>query len=76
MLDPATSWPWSSDDKRIAELGVMGDPRLAAAGVIGDARQASVEHGHAIVARVVDAAGPYSNSFSKTGRRQFSPARG
>jgi len=46
VLDPATSWPWSSDDKRIAELGV-----------IGDARQASAEHGHAIVARVVDAAG-------------------
>jgi creatinine amidohydrolase/Fe(II)-dependent formamide hydrolase-like protein len=46
VLDPAMSWPWSSDDKRIAELGV-----------IGDARDASVEHGHAIVARVVDAAG-------------------
>jgi creatinine amidohydrolase len=46
VLDPAMSWPWSSDDKRIAELGV-----------IGDAREASVEHGHAIVARVVEAAG-------------------
>jgi len=46
VLDPAMSWPWSSDDKRIAELGV-----------IGDAREASVEHGHAIVTRVVEAAG-------------------
>ena len=46
VLDPATSWPWSSDDKRIAELGVMGD-----------AREASEEHGHAIVTRVVEAAG-------------------
>jgi creatinine amidohydrolase len=45
VLDPATSWPWSSDDKRIAALGVMGD-----------AREASVEHGQAIVARVVAAA--------------------
>jgi creatinine amidohydrolase len=45
VLDPATSWPWSSDDKRIAALGV-----------IGDAREASVEHGQAIVARVVAAA--------------------
>jgi creatinine amidohydrolase len=45
VLDPATSWPWSSDDKRIATLGVMGD-----------AREASVEHGNAIVARVVEAA--------------------
>jgi creatinine amidohydrolase/Fe(II)-dependent formamide hydrolase-like protein len=47
VLDPATSWPWSSDDKRIAELGVMGD-----------AREASAEHGNAIVVRVVEAAGP------------------
>lgn len=46
VLDPAMSWPWSSDDKRIAELGV-----------IGDAREASVEHGQVIVARVVEAAG-------------------
>ena len=45
VLDPATSWPWSSDDKRIAALGVMGD-----------AREASVEHGNAIVGRVVAAA--------------------
>jgi creatinine amidohydrolase len=45
VLDPATSWPWSSDDKRIAALGVMGD-----------AREASAEHGTAIVARVVGAA--------------------
>ena len=46
ILDPAMSWPWSSGDKRIAETGV-----------IGDAREASAEHGSAIVARVVDAAG-------------------
>jgi creatinine amidohydrolase len=46
ILDPATSWPWSS-----------GDQRIAAAGVIGDARAASAEHGNAIVARVVEATG-------------------
>ena len=46
ILDPAMSWPWSSADKHIAE-----------AGVIGDAREASAEHGNAIVARVVEAAG-------------------
>jgi creatinine amidohydrolase len=40
------SWPWSSGDKRIAETGV-----------IGDAREASAEHGNAIVARVIEAAG-------------------
>jgi len=47
ILDPATSWPWSS-----------GDDLIATAGVIGDARAASIEHGSAIVARVVNAAGP------------------
>jgi len=46
ILDPAASWPWSS-----------GDQRIAAAGVIGDARAASVEHGNAIVARIVEATG-------------------
>jgi creatinine amidohydrolase/Fe(II)-dependent formamide hydrolase-like protein len=46
ILDPATSWPWSSGDKRIAESGV-----------IGDARGASAEHGNAIVSRVVEGTG-------------------
>jgi creatinine amidohydrolase/Fe(II)-dependent formamide hydrolase-like protein len=46
ILDPAVSWPWSSGDNRIADLGV-----------IGDAAAASAEHGHAIVQRVVEAAG-------------------
>ncbi len=46
ILDPNVSFPWSSDDSR-----------LARAGVIGDARGASVEHGEAIVARVVEVAG-------------------
>ena len=46
ILDPATSWPWSS-----------GDQRIAAAGVIGDARAASAELGNTIVSRVVEATG-------------------
>ena len=46
ILDPAVSWPWSSGDKRLADLGV-----------IGDAASASAEHGHAIVERVVERAG-------------------
>lgn len=46
ILDPGASFPWSSDDRRIAQ-----------AGVIGDARDASVEHGNAIVERVLEAAG-------------------
>jgi creatinine amidohydrolase/Fe(II)-dependent formamide hydrolase-like protein len=46
ILDLGASFPWSSDDRRIAQ-----------AGVIGDARGASVEHGNAIVERVLEAAG-------------------
>ena len=47
ILDPATSWPWSS-----------GNPNIADTGVIGDAAAASAEHGRAIVARVIEAVGP------------------
>lgn len=57
VLDPAMSWPWSSDDKRIAELGV-----------IGDAREASVEHGQVIVARVVEAAGAVLKRLRENGK--------
>ncbi len=46
VFDPAASYPWSSDD-----------PRLAASGVMGDARGASVAHGEAVVARVIEGAG-------------------
>jgi creatinine amidohydrolase/Fe(II)-dependent formamide hydrolase-like protein len=46
VLDPGVSFPWSSGDKRIADTGIMGD-----------AAAASAEHGQALVARVVEAAG-------------------
>ena len=45
ILDPGVSWPWSS-----------GDQRLSDQGMIGDLAGASAEHGHAIIARVVEAA--------------------
>jgi creatinine amidohydrolase/Fe(II)-dependent formamide hydrolase-like protein len=46
ILDPWVTWPWTTDDKRIADTGV-----------IGDAHAASVEFGKLIVDRVVEAAG-------------------
>jgi creatinine amidohydrolase/Fe(II)-dependent formamide hydrolase-like protein len=46
ILDPGASFPWTSEDSR-----------LARAGVIGDARDASAEHGNAIIAHVLEAAG-------------------
>jgi creatinine amidohydrolase/Fe(II)-dependent formamide hydrolase-like protein len=58
ILDPATTWPWTSDDPRIAHLGI-----------IGDAQAASAEHGQAIVARVVDAAASAFDRLLKNQRR-------
>ncbi len=46
ILDPGVSWPWSSGDQRISDQGM-----------IGDLTGASAEHGQAVIARVVDAAG-------------------
>jgi creatinine amidohydrolase/Fe(II)-dependent formamide hydrolase-like protein len=46
VFDPAVSYPWSSDD-----------PRLAASGIMGDARGASAAHGEAVIARVIEGAG-------------------
>jgi creatinine amidohydrolase/Fe(II)-dependent formamide hydrolase-like protein len=31
ILDPAVSWPWTTDDKRIADMGVIGDAQAASA---------------------------------------------
>jgi creatinine amidohydrolase len=56
ILDPGASFPWSSDDRRIAE-----------AGVIGDARTASAEHGRAIVERAVEAAGAALRRLRESG---------
>jgi creatinine amidohydrolase len=46
ILDPAVSWPWTTDDKRIADLGV-----------IGDAQAASAEFGQRILDQAADKAG-------------------
>jgi creatinine amidohydrolase len=31
ILDRAVSWPWTTDDKRLADMGVIGDARAASA---------------------------------------------
>ena len=46
ILDRAVSWPWTTDDKRIADMGV-----------IGDAKAASAEFGERILGHVVEMAG-------------------
>jgi creatinine amidohydrolase len=43
ILDPAVSWPWTTDDNRIADMGV-----------IGDAQAASAEFGQRLLDRVVE----------------------
>lgn len=46
ILDRAVSWPWTTDDKRIADMGV-----------IGDAKAASAEFGERILDHVAETAG-------------------
>jgi creatinine amidohydrolase len=46
ILDPAVSWPWTTNDKRIADMGV-----------IGNAQQASAEFGQRLLDRVTEMAG-------------------
>jgi creatinine amidohydrolase len=46
ILDPAVSWPWTTNDKQIADMGV-----------IGDAQAASAEYGKRIIDQAVEAAG-------------------
>ena len=46
VLDRGVTWPWRSDDPRLAQAGIIGDPRTA-----------SPELGHAIVASIVEQAG-------------------
>jgi creatinine amidohydrolase len=46
ILRRGVTWPWSTDDKRIADNGVIGDPKAA-----------SAEIGQGIIDRVVETAG-------------------
>jgi creatinine amidohydrolase/Fe(II)-dependent formamide hydrolase-like protein len=46
ILDQAVTWPWTTDEKQIADLGV-----------IGDAHAASVEFGERLLDQVVETAG-------------------
>jgi creatinine amidohydrolase/Fe(II)-dependent formamide hydrolase-like protein len=47
IFDRAATFPWRSDDPRLAQQGIIGDPA-----------QASAAEGHAMLARMVAAAGP------------------
>jgi creatinine amidohydrolase/Fe(II)-dependent formamide hydrolase-like protein len=46
VLNPGVTWPWSTDDKRIADMGV-----------IGDALAASADFGEKILDHVAETAG-------------------
>jgi len=52
ILDRGVSWPWTTDDKRLADTGV-----------IGDAKAASAEFGEKIFDSVVEKAGPVLNQL-------------
>jgi len=46
IQDAAVTWPWTTDDKRLADMGVIGDARIA-----------SAEFGERLVAHIVEQAG-------------------
>jgi creatinine amidohydrolase/Fe(II)-dependent formamide hydrolase-like protein len=52
ILDPGVTWPWSTDDKRIANMGV-----------IGDAQAASAEFGTKLLDHMGEAAGGVLNQL-------------
>jgi creatinine amidohydrolase/Fe(II)-dependent formamide hydrolase-like protein len=45
IFDRGVTWPWRTDDPRLARMGIIGDPAAA-----------SAEQGHALVERMVEAA--------------------
>ncbi len=52
VLNPGVTWPWSTDDKRIADVGI-----------IGAASAASAEFGEKILDRVAETAGSVLNQL-------------
>jgi len=46
IFDRGVTWPWRTDDPRLARMGIIGDPAAA-----------SAERGRAMVERMVEAAG-------------------
>lgn len=54
ILRPGVTWPWTTDDRKIADMGV-----------IGDAGGASAEYGRRLVDHVVAAAGSILDDLSK-----------
>jgi creatinine amidohydrolase/Fe(II)-dependent formamide hydrolase-like protein len=45
IFDRGVTWPWRSDDQRLAQLGIIGDPRWA-----------SPERGRAMVDSMIEEA--------------------
>jgi creatinine amidohydrolase len=58
ILQRSVTWPWSTDDKRIADIGVIGDPSAA-----------SAEFGQGIIDRVVETAGAVLKQLLDNQRR-------
>jgi creatinine amidohydrolase len=57
ILDPAVTWPWTTHEKQIADMGI-----------IGDAQAASAEFGKRIIDHVVEAAGAVLKRLSDNQR--------
>jgi creatinine amidohydrolase len=58
ILQRGVTWPWTTDDKRIADTGVIGDPKAA-----------SAAFGQGIIDRVVETAGAALRQLLENQRR-------
>jgi creatinine amidohydrolase len=57
ILSHGVSWPWTTDDKRIADLGVIGSPQ-----------DASAEYGNRLLDQAAETAGGFLRQLSERSR--------
>ncbi len=60
ILDPAVTWPWTSDDPRLADTGVIGDPQGASAELGRRMLDDAVERAGAVLKQLRDRRSPAS----------------
>jgi len=59
IVDPAVTWPWTTNEKQIADMGVIGDPKAA-----------SAEFGEQLLERIANNAGHVFKQLLDRQRRE------
>ena len=59
ILDQAVTWPWTTNEKQIAEMGVIGDPK-----------EASAEFGEHLLTQIANNAGSVFKQLLDRQRRE------